>query len=154
MNSQLVTSRPPKALSKWQYQKVRSVLFYFHPFLIRPGSVRLLVPRIEGEIHSIEPFDIFVSDVDILLESKPEGKVRPPFFMLLYWRPSSGWNRGHPLYNAYDCARRSKPIPMPGAFLSSSAQSGNLFAVLADVYAHLTCSSRHRSQSLSCCFLP
>lgn len=41
--------------------------------------MRLLVPRIEGESHSIEPFDIFVSDVDILLESKPEGKVRPFF---------------------------------------------------------------------------
>jgi hypothetical protein len=34
------------------------------------------VPRIEGEFDSIEPFDIFVSDVDVLLESKPEGKVR------------------------------------------------------------------------------
>ena len=43
--------------------------------------MRLLVPRIGGEFHSIEPFDIFVSDVDTLLESKPEGKVRPPFFL-------------------------------------------------------------------------
>jgi hypothetical protein len=41
--------------------------------------MRLLVPRTEGEFHSIEPFDIFLSDVDILLESKPEGKVRPTF---------------------------------------------------------------------------
>ena len=46
--------------------------------------MRLLVPRIEGEFHSIEPFDIFVSDVDTLLESKPEGKVRPPFFSRFY----------------------------------------------------------------------
>ncbi|KAH9996789.1 hypothetical protein BJV77DRAFT_960396 [Russula vinacea] len=39
-----------------------------------PGSMRLLVPRIEGEFQSIEPFDVFLSDVDILLESKPDGK--------------------------------------------------------------------------------
>jgi hypothetical protein len=38
------------------------------------------VPRIEGEFDSIGPFDIIVSDVDVLLESKPEGKVR--FFLL------------------------------------------------------------------------
>lgn len=38
------------------------------------------MPRIEGEFDSIEPFDIFVSDVDVILESKPEGKVR--FFLL------------------------------------------------------------------------
>jgi autophagy-related protein 2 len=46
------------------------------PLSLDPGSVRLLVPRIEGEFDSVEPFDIFVSDVDVLLESKPEGKVR------------------------------------------------------------------------------
>ena len=43
--------------------------------------MRLLVPRIE-ESQFIEPFDIFLSDVDILLESKPEGKVRPNFLHL------------------------------------------------------------------------
>ena len=41
--------------------------------------MRLLVPQVEGEFDSTEPFDIFVSDVDTLLESKPEGKVRPHF---------------------------------------------------------------------------
>jgi hypothetical protein len=41
------------------------------------------VPRIEGEFDSIEPFDIFVSDVDVLLESKPEGKVR--FYLLTHF---------------------------------------------------------------------
>jgi hypothetical protein len=39
--------------------------------------MRLLIPhQIEGAANGVEPFDIFVSDVDILLESKPEGKVR------------------------------------------------------------------------------
>jgi hypothetical protein len=38
--------------------------------------MRLLIPQNEGESHTIEPFDVFVSDVDVLLESKPEGKVR------------------------------------------------------------------------------
>ena len=37
--------------------------------------MRLLIPRDEEESHPIEPFDVFVSDVDVLLESKPEGKV-------------------------------------------------------------------------------
>ena len=37
--------------------------------------MRLLIPQNEGESHSIEPFDVFISDVDVLLESKPEGKV-------------------------------------------------------------------------------
>jgi hypothetical protein len=46
--------------------------------------MRLLVPRIEGEFQSIEPFDVFLSDVDILLESKPDGKVRPTFFAQFY----------------------------------------------------------------------
>jgi hypothetical protein len=36
--------------------------------------MRLLVPHQCKEAP--EPFDILVSDVDILLESKPEGKVR------------------------------------------------------------------------------
>ena len=40
--------------------------------------MRLLVPhQSEGKPSSVEPFDILVSDVDVLLESKPEGKVRP-----------------------------------------------------------------------------
>jgi hypothetical protein len=39
------------------------------------ASMRLLVLQNEGELHSAEPFDVLVSDVDILLESKPEGKV-------------------------------------------------------------------------------
>jgi hypothetical protein len=38
--------------------------------------MRLLIPRNEGESHPIDPFDVFVSDVDVLLEFKPEGKVR------------------------------------------------------------------------------
>ncbi len=44
------------------------------------------MPRIEGKSDSIEPFDIFVSDVDVLLESKPEGKVRTPFHTFLCLR--------------------------------------------------------------------
>jgi hypothetical protein len=38
--------------------------------------MRLLIPQNEGESHPIDPFDVFVSEVDVLLESKPEGKVR------------------------------------------------------------------------------
>ena len=38
--------------------------------------MRFLIPQNEGEFHSIEPLDVFVSDVDVLMESKPEGKVR------------------------------------------------------------------------------
>ncbi|KAH9063334.1 hypothetical protein EDB87DRAFT_1603168 [Lactarius vividus] len=42
---------------------------------ISEASVRLLVPhQIEGTPPSVEPIDILVSDVDALLESKPEGK--------------------------------------------------------------------------------
>ncbi|KAH9180656.1 hypothetical protein EDB89DRAFT_1840925 [Lactarius sanguifluus] len=42
---------------------------------ISEASVRLLVPhQSEGAPPSVEPFDILVSDVDALLESKPEGK--------------------------------------------------------------------------------
>ncbi|KZT70159.1 hypothetical protein DAEQUDRAFT_226544 [Daedalea quercina L-15889] len=37
------------------------------------GVVRLFVPRAEGQ-HVIRPFDVSVSDVDILIELKPEGK--------------------------------------------------------------------------------
>lgn len=38
--------------------------------------MRLLVPhQCEEAPPSVEPFDILVSDVDVLLESKPEGKV-------------------------------------------------------------------------------
>ena len=48
--------------------------------------MRLLVPRIEGEFQSIEPFDVFLSDVDILLESKPDGKVRLSFFCTVLCR--------------------------------------------------------------------
>ena len=44
--------------------------------------MRLLISR-EGEPRSAEPFDIFVSDVDVLLESKPEGKVSSRVCMLL-----------------------------------------------------------------------
>jgi autophagy-related protein 2 len=45
--------------------------------LLFVASVRLLVPQqCEGAPPSVEPFDILVSDVDVLLESKPEGKVR------------------------------------------------------------------------------
>ena len=45
--------------------------------LLYVASVRLLVPyQCEGAPPSVEPFDILVSDVDVLLESKPEGKVR------------------------------------------------------------------------------
>jgi hypothetical protein len=47
--------------------------------------VRLLIPyQIEGAADSVEPFDIFVSDVDVLLESKPEGKVRSRAGVLLF----------------------------------------------------------------------
>lgn len=39
--------------------------------------MRLLIPhQSEDASPSVEPFDLLVSDVDVLLESKPEGKVR------------------------------------------------------------------------------
>ncbi|KAH9966770.1 hypothetical protein BC827DRAFT_1374003 [Russula dissimulans] len=41
---------------------------------ISEASISLLVPRVEGESRSMEPLGIFVSDVDALLEFKPEGK--------------------------------------------------------------------------------
>ncbi|KAI0256805.1 hypothetical protein BJV78DRAFT_309729 [Lactifluus subvellereus] len=42
---------------------------------ISEASMRLWVPyQIEGAADSVEPFDILVSDIDVLLESKPEGK--------------------------------------------------------------------------------
>lgn len=42
---------------------------------ISEASMRLLVPhQCEEAPPSVEPFDILVSDVDVLLESKPEGK--------------------------------------------------------------------------------
>jgi len=45
--------------------------------LLCVASMRLMVPhQSEGAPPSVEPFDILVSDVDALLESKPEGKVR------------------------------------------------------------------------------
>ena len=37
--------------------------------------VRLLVPREDDGHVAIRPFDITASDVDVLLELKPEGKV-------------------------------------------------------------------------------
>jgi autophagy-related protein 2 len=45
--------------------------------LLCVASMRLLVHhQSEGAPPSVEPFDILLSDVDALLESKPEGKVR------------------------------------------------------------------------------
>ncbi|KAI9509642.1 hypothetical protein F5148DRAFT_1148156 [Russula earlei] len=41
---------------------------------ISEASLRLIVPRIEGESRSMEPLGVFISDVDALLEFKPEGK--------------------------------------------------------------------------------
>ena len=39
--------------------------------------VRLLVPReVDGQVVAVRPFDLTASDVDVLLELKPEGKVR------------------------------------------------------------------------------
>lgn len=38
-------------------------------------AVRLLVPRREGEHDVVRPFDLTASDIDVLLELKPEGKV-------------------------------------------------------------------------------
>ena len=38
-------------------------------------ALRLLVPREEDE-QAVRPFDVEASDVDVLLELKPEGKVR------------------------------------------------------------------------------
>ena len=37
------------------------------------GTVRLFVPRSD---ESVRPFDLSVNDVDVLVELKPEGKVR------------------------------------------------------------------------------
>ena len=37
------------------------------------GTVRLFVPRPD---ESARPFDLSVNDVDVLVELKPEGKVR------------------------------------------------------------------------------
>lgn len=44
--------------------------------LTEPVAVlRLLVPRGEGAQVPVRPFDVVASDVDVLLELKPEGKV-------------------------------------------------------------------------------
>ncbi len=44
--------------------------------------VRLLVPReTDGQIVAVRPFDLTASDVDVLLELKPEGKVRNLSYM-------------------------------------------------------------------------
>lgn len=52
-------------------------------YLLRPLTVcfavlvRLLVPReTNGQVVAVRPFDVTASDVDVLLELKPEGKVR------------------------------------------------------------------------------
>lgn len=47
-----------------------------YQFLVSLVVVRLLVPRSEDS-KTIRPFDVKASDLDILLEIKPEGKVRP-----------------------------------------------------------------------------
>lgn len=39
-------------------------------------TVRLEVPRESDEARCARPFDIIASDVDVLFEVKPEGKVR------------------------------------------------------------------------------
>lgn len=40
-------------------------------------TVRLLLPReTDEQIVAVRPFDMVASDVDVLLELKPEGKVR------------------------------------------------------------------------------
>ena len=39
-------------------------------------AVRLEVPRESDEARCARPFDIIASDVDVLFEVKPEGKVR------------------------------------------------------------------------------
>ena len=37
----------------------------------------MLVPReVDGQVVAVRPFDLTASDVDVLLELKPEGKVR------------------------------------------------------------------------------
>ncbi|KAH9935004.1 uncharacterized protein B0H18DRAFT_1082721 [Fomitopsis serialis] len=41
---------------------------------IGEGTVRLFVPRTQESPHVVRPFDVSVSDVDILVELKPEGK--------------------------------------------------------------------------------
>ena len=53
--------------------------------LLCVASMRLLVPhQSEGAPPSVEPFDILISDVDALLESKPEGKVRLALACIFY----------------------------------------------------------------------
>jgi autophagy-related protein 2 len=37
--------------------------------------VRLKLPREEEKSPTVRPFDIVASDVDVLIELKPEGKV-------------------------------------------------------------------------------
>ncbi len=39
------------------------------------AAVRLWVPREDSEQFIARPFDLVASDVDVLLELKPEGKV-------------------------------------------------------------------------------
>jgi hypothetical protein len=56
------------------YQKVNVFSSRFRLFLF-DIALRLLIPQNEGESHPIELFDVFVSDVVVLLVSKLEGKV-------------------------------------------------------------------------------
>jgi autophagy-related protein 2 len=51
--------------------------YHSRGFSLDVASMRLLIPyQIEGATNPVEAFDILVSDADVLLESKPEGKVR------------------------------------------------------------------------------
>ena len=68
---------PVKQLSKCLCQKVcldHSLTQKYHQLKLSV-AVRLLVPR-SDERQSIRPFDVIASDLDVLLELKPEGKVR------------------------------------------------------------------------------
>lgn len=65
----------------------KSLIQNFPPFRI--VFVRLELPREQEKSLSVRPFDIFASNVDILTELRPEGKVGSTLYLALLYVPTS-----------------------------------------------------------------
>lgn len=95
------------------------------------------MPRIEGEFDSIEPFDVFVSDVDVLLESKPEGKVcfllLKHFYVYVFFQDETVVTLSIMRMTVQDAAN---PLPYP--VLSLAAPRSLVFHLLRKLMHTLT----------------
>lgn len=49
--------------------------------LFLKAFVRVMLPRSDDDTSQSRPFDIFVSDLDVLAEVNSESKVNLPFFV-------------------------------------------------------------------------